>query len=171
MYSSMGTAGYNLVMMTRALDGLDARLIHALSENPRAGVMELARQLGVARGTVQSRLDKLATRGIVRGFGPEIDPKALGYAVLAFASIEIAQGRLPDVVRHLHAIPEVLEAHATTGPSDLHCRLVAHDNEHLMEVINRTLEVRGITRTTTFIALAEEVPARLLPLVDAAAGA
>jgi DNA-binding Lrp family transcriptional regulator len=167
----MGTTGYNLVMMPRALDGLDARLIHALSENPRGGVMELARQLGVARGTVQSRLDKLATRGIVRGFGPEIDPKALGYAVLAFASIEIAQGRLPDVVRHLRAIPEVLEAHATTGPSDLHCRLVAHDNEHLMEVINRMLEVQGITRTTTFIALAEEVPARLLPLVDAAARA
>jgi DNA-binding Lrp family transcriptional regulator len=160
---------YNLVSMTRAIDGLDGRLIHALAANPRAGVMELARQLGVARGTVQSRLDKLAARGIVKGFGPEIDPRAMGYAVLAFASIEIAQGRLPDVVEHLRAIPEVLEAHATTGPSDVHCRLVARSNEHLMDVINRILEVHGITRTTTFIALTEEVPSRVLPLVDVAA--
>lgn len=165
----MPIQAYNLVTMTRALDGLDGRLIHALAANPRAGVMELARQLGVARGTVQSRLDKLAARGVIKGFGPEIDPKAMGYAVLAFASIEIAQGRLPDVVEHLRAIPEVLEAHATTGPSDLHCRLVARSNEHLMGVINRILEVQGITRTTTFIALAEEVPSRLLLLVDAAA--
>ena len=169
MYSIRVSSDYNQVIMTRVLDALDARLIHALADNPRSGVMELARQLGVARGTVQSRLDKLAARGIVKGFGPEIDPKAMGYAVLAFASIEIAQGRLPDVVEHLRAIPEVLEAHATTGPSDLHCRLVAHDNEHLMDVINRMLEVQGISRTTTFIAMAEEVPARLLPLVDAAA--
>jgi DNA-binding Lrp family transcriptional regulator len=168
LYRMLGAEAYNLVVMTRALDELDGRLIHALAANPRAGVMELARQLRVARGTVQSRLDKLAARGIVKGYGPEIDPRAMGYAVLAFASIEIAQGRLPDVVEHLRAIPEVLEAHATTGPSDLHCRLVARSNEHLMDVINCMLEVQGITRTTTFIALAEEVPSRLLPLVDAA---
>lgn len=156
--------------MTRTNDLLDARLIRCLAANPRAGVMELARQLRVARGTVQSRLDKLVARGVISGFGPEIEPRALGYAVLAFTSIEIAQGRLNDVVAHLRAIPEVLEAQATTGPSDLHCRLVARSNEHLQEVINRILEVQGITRTTTVIALSDQIPFRILPLVDAAVG-
>ena len=50
---------YNLGNMPAALDDLDARLIGLLAANPRMGVMELARQLGVARGTAQSRLDKL----------------------------------------------------------------------------------------------------------------
>jgi len=148
-----------------AIDPLDARLIRALADTPRAGVMELARQLGVARGTVQARLEKLQRRGIVTGFSPDIDLRAMGYGVLAFLTLEIAQGRLADVVEHLAGIPEVLEVHATTGPGDLHARVVARTNEHLLEVIGLILGVHGIMRTTTQIALTEQLPYRVLPLV------
>jgi DNA-binding Lrp family transcriptional regulator len=154
--------------MTRPIDGLDGRLVQALAESPRAGILELARLLGVARGTVQARLDKLRARGIVTGFGPDLDLVRIGYEVLAFTSIEIAQGRLADVVAHLDDIPEVLEVHATTGQGDLHCRVVARTNEHLQQVVNRILEVRGINRTTTVIALSEQIPFRVLPLIAAA---
>ena len=140
------TSGYVVVML---MDRLDARLLRGLAESPRAGIMELARQLGVARGTVQARLDKLVRHGVVTGFGPDLDLRAAGYGVLAFTTLEIAQGRLADVVAHLREIPEVLEAHATSGPGDLHCRLVARTNEHLQQVIGRVLEVAGIDRTST----------------------
>lgn len=156
-------------MLPSHLDGLDRRLIRTLADAPRAGVMELARQLGVARGTVQARLDKLQQRGVVTGFGPDIDVRGLGYDVLAFTTIEIAQGRLQDVVEHLRAIPEVLEAHATTGQGDLHCRVVARSNDHLHDVINRMLEVQGIDRATTVIALSEQIGYRVMPLVEAGA--
>ena len=39
------------------LDELDARLISLLTAEPRIGVLEASRRLGVARGTVQARLD------------------------------------------------------------------------------------------------------------------
>jgi len=159
---------YNLSTMTRSIDGLDGRLIRALAEHPRAGVLELARLLGVARGTVQARLDKLRARGVVTGFGPDVDLIRIGYEVLAFTSIEIAQGRLADVVAHLDDIPEVLEVHATSGQGDLHCRVVARTNEHLQQVVNRILEVQGINRTTTVIALSEQIPFRVQPLIAAA---
>ncbi|MGE3620198.1 MAG: Lrp/AsnC family transcriptional regulator [Acidimicrobiia bacterium] len=152
-------------MLPIGIDALDARLIQAMCETPRAGVMELARQLGVARGTVQARLDKLQRRGIISGFDPDLDLRAMGYEVLAFVTLEIAQGRLGDVAAHLRSIPEVLEAHATTGPGDLHCRVVARSNEHLQEVLGRMLEVPGIARTTTQMALTEQVRHRVLPLV------
>lgn len=148
-----------------SIDRLDARLLAALSESPRAGVMELARQLGVARGTVQARLDKLQARGIVTGFDPDLDLRALGYEVVAFVTLDIAQGRLDDVVRHLRDLPEVIEAHSMTGPGDLHCRVVARSNAHLQEVINRILEVKGIERTATHIGLTEQIAFRVLPLV------
>jgi DNA-binding Lrp family transcriptional regulator len=154
-----------------AIDGLDNRLLQALAASPRAGVLELARTLGVARGTVQARLDRLQTRGIVTSFGPQLDMAGLGYGVLAFTTLEIAQGRLRDVVDHLQAIPEVLEAHATSGTGDLHCRVVARTNAHLQEVINRILEVQGIDRSTTVIALSEQISYRVMPLVEAAARA
>jgi DNA-binding Lrp family transcriptional regulator len=162
---------YDLCTMPSTVDRLDGRLIRALAETPRSGVLELARRLRVARGTVQARLDKLTGRGVITGFGPDLDLTALGYGVLAFTTLEIAQGRLDDVVAHLRDIPEVLEAHAISGVGDLHCRVVARTNTHLQDVINRILEVQGISRTTTVIALSPQIPLRVLPLVDAASGA
>lgn len=154
--------------MAAPLDPLDSKLIRALAEAPRASVVDLARRLGVARGTVQARLDKLLQRGVITGFGPDLDIHALGYEVTAFTTLEIAQGRLADVVDHLRAIPEVLEVHSVTGNGDLLCRVVARTNVHLQEVINRMLEVHGIARTQTVIALAPQIALRVLPLVEEA---
>ena len=128
--------------------------------------MELARQLEVARGTVQARLDKLRQRGIVTGFGPDLDLHALGYEVLAFITLEITQGALETVVEHLSTIPEVLEIHTTTGPGDLLCRVVAPTNAELQPLISRMLASGGVERTTTHIALTEQLRYRVLPLVD-----
>src|SRR3954471_3651234 len=80
--------------MPRMIDKLDARLIKLLNEQPRVGLLEIARQLGVARGTVSARLAKLEKRGVITGFGPEIDPHALGFRILAFVWLEIYQRRL-----------------------------------------------------------------------------
>ena len=119
----------------------------------------------------RARLDKLVQRGVITSFGPDVNVERLGYAVTSFTSLEIAQGRLADVIEHLTAIPEVLEVHSVTGSWDLLCRIVARTNSHLQEVINRILEVQGIGRTQTVIALAPQITMRVLPLVDAAAAA
>ena len=156
-------------MLPSPIDALDGRLIRALAEAPRTGMLELARRLRVARGTAQARLDKLLQRGVITGFGPDIDVRALGYDVMAFTTLEIAQGRLADVVEHLRDIPEVLEAQAVSGQGDIHCRVVARTNEHLQDVVNRMLHVQGITRTTSVIVLSHQIPYRVLPLVDVAA--
>jgi len=154
-----------------AIDDLDRRLLQALAEQPRAGVMELARQLEVARGTIQARMEKLQQRGVVTGFGPDVDLRAIGYDVVAFVTLEIAQGALESVVTHLRTIPEVLEVHTTTGPGDLLCRVVAPTNADLQPLIGRMLASGGIQRTTTQIALTEQIPYRVLPLVTGDTGA
>ncbi|WP_147138186.1 Lrp/AsnC family transcriptional regulator [Stackebrandtia albiflava] len=152
------------------VDSLDARLIALLAAEPRIGVLECARRLSVARGTVQARLDKLSARGVIRDFGPRIDPAALGYTVTAFMTLEIAQvhGHQP-VAAHLTAIPEVLEAHTVTGSADLMCRIVARSNADLQRVIDQIVASDGVVRASSVIALAEQVPYRTLPLVRAAA--
>jgi DNA-binding Lrp family transcriptional regulator len=153
-------------MSPTGVDALDARLIRAMCDTPRARVTELTRQLGVARATVKLRLDKLQQRGIIRGFDPDVDLRAMGYEALAFVSLEIAPRWLRDVAEHLREIPEVLEIHSVTGPDDLHCRVVARTNEHLQHIIGRILEAQGINRTTTQITLTEQLRHRVLPLVD-----
>ncbi|HEY6749321.1 MAG TPA: Lrp/AsnC family transcriptional regulator [Mycobacteriales bacterium] len=151
-------------------DGLDARLVALLAAEPRIGVLECARRLGVARGTAQARLDRLQSRGVITGFGPDIAPAALGFEVTAFVTLEIAQGTGHRVVAaHLAAIPEVLEVHTVTGQGDLLCRIVARSNSDLQRVIDEVVADADIRRTATLIALTAPVPYRILPLVAAAA--
>jgi DNA-binding Lrp family transcriptional regulator len=155
-------------MLTSRIDELDGRLLTLLRDEPRIGLSEAARRLGVARGTVQARLAKLQDNGVVKGFGPEVDPGRMGYPVLAFVFLQIAQGRLAEAVSVLSAVPEVLEATATSGPSDLLCRVVAQDTEHLQEIVNQLLSNNAIRRSTSYIALSQQIPYRTAPLVEAA---
>jgi DNA-binding Lrp family transcriptional regulator len=150
------------------VDDLDAGIVRLFAAEPRVGVLEASRRLGVARGTVQARLDRLVRLGVVRGWGPDLDPAALGYPVMAFATLEIRQGAGHDVVaRHLAAIPEVLEAFTITGAGDMWCRVVARSNSDLQRVIDAALSDTGIVRSSTVIALATQIPYRVLPLLGA----
>ena len=150
------------------IDELDARLIAALRESPRVGLLEISRRLGVARGTVQARLAKLESRGVITGYVPEVEPAAMGYSIQAFVLMELAQGRLSEAVRVLEGVPEVIEADAISGPQDLLCRLVARDTEHLQEIVNRILATAAIRRSTPYIVLSQQVKPRTGPLVEAA---
>lgn len=160
----------NLYSQSVAIDELDALLIALLAQEPRIGVLECARRLTVARGTVQARLDKLSARGVITGYGPEVDAAALGFEVTAFVSLEIRQRYGHDAVAaHLADIPEVLEAHTITGSSDMFCRIVARSNADLQRVIDGIVAYDGILRASTTIALAQQIPYRTLPLVRSAA--
>ena len=150
------------------VDELDARLLRELDAAPRVGVLELSRRLGVARGTVQARLDRLVGRGVIATFAPVLDPEALGFAVTAFATLEIRQGRGSDVLAHLRGIPEVLEVHTVTGAGDLLIRVVARSNADLQRVISGILSEPGISRTSTVIALETTIEHRSVPLVESA---
>src|SRR6185437_6239286 len=153
------------------IDQLDARLIELLTAEPRVGMLEASRRLRVARGTVQARLDRLQAGGVITGYGPEISPAALGHGVMAFVTLEIRQaGGHDPVASRLAAIAEVLEAHTITGAGDMLCRVVARTNADLQRVIDAIVDVPGVLRTSTVIALDTPVPYRALPLVRAAAG-
>jgi DNA-binding Lrp family transcriptional regulator len=132
------------------MDQLDRTLIELFAAEPRVGVLEASRRIGVARGTVQARLDRLQSTGVVSGWGPQLEPAALGHDAVG---------------QHLATIPELLEACTITGPGDLWCRVVARSNTDLQRVIDRVLAHDGIMRCSTVIALETQVPHRVLPLL------
>jgi DNA-binding Lrp family transcriptional regulator len=133
------------------------------------GVLEASRRLGVARGTVQARLDRMQARGVITGYGPDIAPAALGYSVTAFVTLEIRQaGGHDPVAEQLSAIAEVLEAHTITGAGDMLCRVVARSNADLQRVIDAIVALDGVVRTSTVIALDSPLPHRVVPLIRAA---
>jgi len=150
-----------------AVDALDTRILRLLIEQPRTSVREYARILGVARGTVQARIDRMERDGVITATGPVLSPAALGHPVLAFVHIEVTQGHLDEVGDALAGVPEIVEAFSITGGGDLLTRVVARDAGHLEDVIQRLIQLPGVVRTRTEIALRERVPHRLLPLVEA----
>jgi DNA-binding Lrp family transcriptional regulator len=154
----------------RAVDSLDAALLELLAAEPRVGVLEASRRLRVARGTVQARLDRMQDRGVITGYGPDVDPAALGYEVTAFITLEIRQaGGHDPVAERLAQIPEVLEVYTITGAGDMLCRVVARTNADLQRVLDAIVSTEGVVRSATLISLATQVPYRVLPLVRATA--
>jgi len=152
-----------------SLDDLDGRLLTLLSERPHIGVLGASRALGVARGTVQARIDRLVERGVIETFAPQLSPAALGFPVTAFCALEIRQERGHEPVgAHLSGIPEVLSAHTVTGTSDMLLVVVARDNSDLQRVIDRIGRHDNVIRVSTSISLGTPVSYRTLPLVRAA---
>jgi DNA-binding Lrp family transcriptional regulator len=154
-----------MLPMSVSLDALDIDLLQTLRAQPRVGVLELSRLLGVARGTVQARLDRLEHSGVVTGYGPDLSLEAAGFGVQAFVSLEIAQGALADVEAELTALPAILEAYATTGSSDVLCRIAASSHEDLQQTLLALNRSPLVDRSTSVVVLSTVVPPRELPLL------
>lgn len=151
------------------LDRLDLALLTALRDHPRAGVLELARITNVARATVQARLQRLESTGVVTGYGPDVDLEAAGQHVSAFVTLEIAQGALDQLAPELEALPTILEAYVTTGTADVLCKVGATSHADLQETLLELNRSPSVVRTTSVVVLGTVVAPRVLPLLERSA--
>lgn len=148
----------------RDLDGLDAKLLLALTETPEATTVALAQRLGVSRNTLQARLRKL-NDSVLDSFQRRITPRALGYDVTAFMNASIRQGYDKATMAALAEIDEIIEIYATTGDADLRMTVVAKSPDELYRVNQLILDIPGIVRTSTAVVLREFLSYRTTPLL------
>jgi DNA-binding Lrp family transcriptional regulator len=152
------------------LDATDARLLLALSEDPRATVLALSQKLGLARNTVQSRLARLESTGVLDPFERRVRPEALGYRLGAYVTVQVVQRSLTEVSAALAQIPEVLEVTGLSGVADLLVQVVATDADDLWRITEQVLAIPGVQRTDTNLALRRFVDHRMTPLLERVAG-
>ena len=148
------------------IDKLDASLLEELQRDARIGVLELSRRLDVARGTVQARLDRMVTAGVIRNFSADLNLEALGFRVKAYVTVEAKEGQIDSVVDPLSQIDEVLEVHSVAAQGDLLCLVAARSNQHLMDVLEKILAVPDIARTSTAIVLKTQIENRCPQLLE-----
>ncbi|MDJ0333867.1 Lrp/AsnC family transcriptional regulator [Salinibacterium sp. G-O1] len=153
----------------RTLDSTDLRLLLALTASPRATTVALAEQLKLSRNTVQARLASLEASGAFLSFERCIDQAALGYPLTAFTTIHAHQQQLATITHALLEIPQVVQAHGLSGPSDIMAKIVCRSAEELFEVNAQLLAIPGVERTETALAISELVPYRIAPLIREAA--
>lgn len=147
------------------LDPTDRRLLTALDTNPRAPIAALADLLGLARGTVQHRLERFTAMRDLRANSARVRPAALGLPLRAVVTATILQSERLRTMPGLGAIPQVVECLAVTGSDDLLLHVVARDTEHLREVGLAILSVPGIQRTSTSVVLEEPLEYRVAQLL------
>jgi DNA-binding Lrp family transcriptional regulator len=147
-------------------DQIDARLLLALSDSPRATTIALADRTGLSRNTVQARLSKLDESKSLRSFERRIDPAILGYSLQAYILTNVTQRKLTHVGAALNEIPEVIEVHGLSGVADLLVHVVAIDADDLYRVAGDILDIKGVKRTTTALVMREMVDYRVRPLID-----
>ena len=152
------------------IDEIDAKIVRMFTDDPRVSVLEASRSLGIARATVQSRLDKLTAGGAIASFAPRLDPSQFGYPVSAYVSVRVEQrSGHTELGEFLEQIPEVTEVHTVSGDFDMLCRVVAASNADLQRVLDRIAEHPTPVRTSSSIVLTTHFEQRTLPAFLAAA--
>ena len=135
------------------LDDTDYRLLAILRDNARTPVTNLAHALGVSRGTVQNRIDKLTESGVIRGFTIRLKPEAEPHAIRAMTLIQVAGQKADSVIRDLRGYPEVRALHTTNGKWDIVAEIETDHLEQFDQVLRRIRMIGGIAGTETSILL------------------
>ena len=143
--------------MSEKIDNLDRR------------ILQIVMHCGVSRAAIHQRLQRLIDLNVITGSGYHVNQKIMGYATCTYIGVNLERGAMyNEVVPELEKIPEIVECHFTTGPYTMLIKLYARDNEHLMELLNKKIQmIPGVTGTETLISLdqsiAREIPINLDP--------
>lgn len=148
------------------MDRLDARILLALDDDPDATALALAQRLGIARNTLHARLQRLRSSGALREQSRRIDTAHLGRPLVAFVSVELSQESGERAGMALCDVPEVVEAHHTTGDADLLLKVVARDPADLHRLNGVLIAVPGVVRISTAVSLHELMPLRVRALLE-----
>ena len=141
------------------IDGIDKEILRDLMEDARKPILQIANKIGISGAAIHQRLKKLEQAGVISGSKYVVDNKVLGYKTMAFVGIYLEKASSnPEVVKELKKIPEVLEAHYTTGNWSILTKIICQDNEHLMNLLNKKIQIiKGVSRTETFISLEQQI--------------
>lgn len=143
-------------MNRQNFDALDLKILRDLSLNARKPYLEIAREYGVSGAAVHQRIQKLLSNGVITGSQCIIDPTSMGFDTCAYVGIYLREpSHSAEVVESLKKIPEIIECHYTTGRYDILVKLVAHNNDHLLHLLQNEIQQLGASRTETLMSFRE----------------
>ena len=133
--------------------------------NARIPSKDVALVCGVSRAAIHQRIQRMIELGIITGSGYNVNTQLLGYSTCTYIGVNLERAALySTVVQEFEKIPEITECHFTTGPYTMLIKLYAKDNQHLMELLNKKIQmIPGVVGTETLISLDHSIK-RHIPL-------
>jgi Lrp/AsnC family leucine-responsive transcriptional regulator len=152
----------------------DARILAVLQRDGRRPYADLGAEVGMTGPSAHERVKKLEARGVIQGYSAVVDPRALGYDVLAFSWITQAPGTMShDLTDSFAAIPEIEECHHITGEADYLIKVRARDTLDLERVLRRVQSTPDVFSTETDVVFSsgfEHRPLHVPTETEGAAG-
>ena len=141
--------------MLEDLDSVDRRLLEILQKDGRTSNADLARAVRMAPSAVFERVRRLERDGVIRGYGAQLDPRAIDRSLLAFVLVrsdehpgEISTGE------SLAMEPEVLEVHHVAGQDSYLVKVRVKDPESLGRLLRERFgAIKTVRSTQSTIAL------------------
>lgn len=139
--------------MPRSIDHLDREIIAILQQDGRTANAEIARQLGVAEGTVRRRIERLIDEGIIK-IAAVTDPFKVGIGIVVLINLDVELSHLEEVANKLVEMPCVRIVAYSTGVHDMLVEALFSSQQDLLEFLKDKLPlIPGIRKTETSILL------------------
>ncbi len=142
------------------MDETDRALLTLLQENARLPVATLARRLGLARSTVQARIERLEARGIIAGYALRLGEEAGPIRIRATVLVWLEPRAAPAVLARLRSLPQVRAAHTASGRFDMVLEVAAHSTRELDETLDLIGETEGVRGSESLIHLSTRIDRR-----------
>ena len=138
------------------LDNTDKRLLQLLEANARESTVALARQLGVSRGTVQNRIDRLLRQGVIQQFTIRYNESIERSFLRAHVLIKVT----PKMDAHLHTrlrkLTEVSAVYSVSGNYDIMLFLKTATIEEIDRTLDKIRDLDGVESTVSSLILASK---------------
>jgi len=134
-------------------DITDKRLLALLRNNSRTPIAELSRVLGLSRSTVKDRIDRLESRGVIRGYSLTLSDEFTKGHVSAHVMVDMASSQSTAIMRSLRHIDQIRKAYAVSGIYDLIIVVEAESTGELDKVLDQIRDLEGIKDTLTSVVL------------------
>lgn len=130
------------------LDAIDRQLIALLQDNARLSTVALAKAVGLGRTTVQERLQRLESAGVIAQYTVRLGSG--GDPLQAWLMLRYADGfSCDDVMPQLTAMPQVRLCHSVAGELDLLVLVQAESPSDLADLRERVAAIKGVDDVTT----------------------
>lgn len=151
------------------LDKFDKQILQILQADGRVSNQELAEQIGLSPSPCLRRVKALEEAGLIIGYHAQLEPKLLGYRLMALIHISMDQHtpeRFSNFEREISVIPEVLECLLITGQSaDYQLKVLVADMDAYQELLlHRISRISGVTGMHSSFVLRKVVDKRAIPV-------
>ena len=139
------------------MDELDRTILGLLGADARMSVATLARRLKVARSTLQARLERLESSGIIAGYTLKLGEEAKVGRIRASVLLTIEPRAQAAILTRLKSIAEIERVFTTSGRFDLLLQVAAPNTQVLDQVLDQIGALTGVKSSESLIHLSTRI--------------